>query len=125
VKNKFDLARETRKPAIRELLRQPIAGHQHKIHTACKDIQRELGDFFCRHDSCTARDMAWIFEMHFTHKQIKRWVVAFLPRNPTGQHSGISRRFGFQEAACIASGGIMVAYYRLDIQEAKMLLEGK
>jgi hypothetical protein len=125
-KTRFDVARETRKPAIREIFKRPVVEHQRKINDASKDVQGELESFFSRNDTCTARDLAWMFELHFTHKQIKRWMAAFLPDSTIGQHSGRPRQFGFQEAAYIASGGILVNYYRLTIYEAKTILfEGR
>jgi hypothetical protein len=59
----------------------------------------------------------------FTHKQIKRWAVAFLPPDPnSGQHSGKARRYTLDQAAKLALGGHLVKRLRYNISEAQKCL---
>jgi len=60
----------------------------------------------------------------FTHTQIKRWAVAFLPPDKaSGQHSGIPRTYTFEDAVNIYLGGYLVENLRFTITEAKQVLK--
>lgn len=59
----------------------------------------------------------------FTHTQIKRWAVAFLrPDKSSGQHSGVSRTYDFEQASRIYFGGYLVQDLKFTLDEAKQIL---
>jgi hypothetical protein len=60
----------------------------------------------------------------FTHAQIKRWSVAFLNVDEeSGQHSGISRTYSFEQAVMIYFGGYLVRDLKFTLIEARQVLD--
>ena len=60
----------------------------------------------------------------FSHTQIKRWAVAFLPpEKSTGQHSGVPRTYSIEESIKIYFGGYLVEDLRFTISEAQTIVK--
>ena len=72
-------------------------------------------------DEYTNRDLE--ARTPYTHKQIKRWAVAFLSseRSP-GQHSGVERTYSLDDAFTLLLGGALVAFHGFTLEDAKSLL---
>ena len=61
---------------------------------------------------------------NFTHAQIKRWAVAFLNVDEaSGQHSGISRTYSFEQAVMIFFGGYLVRDLKFTLIEARQIID--
>lgn len=60
----------------------------------------------------------------WSHGQIRRWVVAFLPPDPkVGQFAGVSRGHSVDEAFRVVTGGRLVFEHGLTIRDARTVLE--
>jgi hypothetical protein len=83
---------------------------------------RNVATAYQKRGPLTSREVAEV--TNYSHKQIKRWVVAFLPPDPViKQYSGVPRRHTLEGICRAVTGGILISSYGATIREAKIKLD--